>query len=111
MSAFMKPARYVPNLGRLGALCEANYQRLVQLMRLADENGVAGFSLHARHQYVGQVTLQRLQRSRYTETLLLEQIHAQGPWLNNPRMTVRVYHDARMAEVISCFRHARIDVV
>jgi len=103
--------RYVPDLQHLGALCEGNYLRMQKLFYRADEQKVLEFGLYAGSHYLGRVSISLLGQSRYTETFLLEQIHAAGPWLNNPKMTVRVYHDAGMAEVISCWRHERVEAV
>jgi len=100
---------YVPDLRRLGALCEGNYLRLQRLRRLERaQDSVSEFELYREQHYLGRVRIRVLQTARYTETLLLEQVHNSGRWLNNPEMTVRVYHDAAMAEVISCYRDRRI---
>lgn len=107
----MRASHYVPDLARLGALCEANYARLHRLTGLARDDSDAELDLHNGLHYLGRVRLRRLQSARYTDTFLLEQVHAHGPWLNNPQMTVRIYHDARVAEVISCFRYRRIEAV
>ncbi|MDX1757538.1 MAG: DUF1249 domain-containing protein [Marinobacter sp.] len=104
-----KPRRYVPDLRRLGALCEGNYRRLERLRQLeAGGQPVSEFELHRGDLYLGRVRMRVLQTARFTETLLLEQIHNGGKWLNNPELTVRIYHDAGMAEVISCYRDRRI---
>lgn len=108
----MKPKRYVPDLQRLGALCEGNYMRLVRLRQLeAQGRPVSEFELHRGDRYFGRVRIQVLQAARFTETLLLEQVHNAGRWLNNPRLTVRMYHDAAMVEVISCYRDRQIAAV
>ena len=39
----------------------------------------------------------------------MRQTQAAGPWLNDPMLKVRLYHDARMAEVISARNHHYID--
>lgn len=105
----MKPRRYVPDLRRLGALCEGNYRRLERLRQVESMGQPCSeFELHRNDTYLGRVRIQVLQSARYTETLLLEQIHNGGRWLNNPELTVRVYHDAGMAEVISWRREKRI---
>lgn len=107
-----KKRRYVPDLRRLGALCEGNYHRLERLRKLESEQPeLAEFELHQGEVYFGRVRIQVLQTARFTETLLLEQVHNAGRWLNNPQLTVRVYHDAAMAEVISCYRDHRIAAV
>lgn len=107
-----KSRRYVPDLKRLGALCEGNYMRLDRLRKLeADGQPVCEFELHRGERYFGRVRMKVLQKARYTETLLLEQVHNVGRWLNNPQLTVRVYHDASMLEVISCYRDRQIAAV
>lgn len=104
--------QYVPDLQRFGALCEANYGRLQRLRRLAKQhNDIAEFELQDSDRYFGRVRIEQIQESRFTETLLLEQVHNAGRWLNNPQLTVRVYHDALVAEVISCRRHRRIEAI
>jgi uncharacterized protein YqiB (DUF1249 family) len=104
--------RYVPDLRRLGALCEGNYMRLARLRKLeAGDHRATEFELHSGERYFGRVRMKVLQRARYTETLLLEQVHNAGRWLNNPLLTVRVYHDASMLEVISCYRDRQIAAV
>ena len=104
----MKPRRYVPDLRRFGALCDGNYMRLRRLRKLeAGGQPVSEFELRRQDQYLGRVRIE-VQEAKFTETLLLEQVHNAGRWLNNPRLTVRVYHDAAMAEVISCYRDRQI---
>ncbi|QSP96070.1 DUF1249 domain-containing protein [Marinobacter salinisoli] len=105
----IRPKPYVPDLRRLGALCDGNYQRLRRLRQL-ELNGqsISAFELRRENLYLGRVQIKVLQTAKYTETLLLEQIHNAGRWLNNPEMTVRVYHDASQAEVISCYRDRQI---
>jgi len=94
----LKPRRYVPDLRQLGALCDGNYRRIARLRQLeAGGQPVSEFELRRQEQYFGRVRIDILQTARYTETLLLEQVHNSGRWLNNPEMTVRVYHDAGMA--------------
>ncbi|ENO12585.2 DUF1249 domain-containing protein [Marinobacter nanhaiticus D15-8W] len=103
---------YVPDLRRFGALCEANYGRIRRLRLLAEgRTEVAEFELQDGEAYFGRVRIEQLQQSRFTETLLLEQVHNAGRWLNNPQLTVRVYHDAGLAEVISCYRNRRIEAI
>jgi uncharacterized protein YqiB (DUF1249 family) len=105
----MKPRRYVPDLKRFGALCDGNYMRLHRLRKLeAGGQPVSEFELRRQDLYLGRVRIKVLQVAKFTETLLLEQIHNAGRWLNNPQLTVRVYHDAAMAEVISCYRDSQI---
>src|SRR5690606_27954903 len=105
--SFMK-TRYVPNLAKIGAICEANYVRLQKLMPALRAGQSAEYELFAQGKHLGTVRLQVVESAKYTQTLYLEQVQAAGRWLNNPEMTVRVYHDARMAEVVSCFQHRQV---
>jgi len=105
-------SQYVPDLARFAAVCESNYRRLSHLERLAVSRASdVVFELHDGQRHLGQVQLARLESARYTETWFLEQLGNTGRFLNNPRMTVRAYHDAGMLEVMSCFRHGRVRAV
>lgn len=101
--------KYVPDLAAMGANFEGNYVRMLKLLKLLHEEDEAQLVLHIGERYLGEVHIRLLESSRYTDTILLEQLAAAGKWLNDPCMTVRVYHDASMAEVISCRGHRRIE--
>lgn len=103
--------KYVPDLVKLGAHHEANYRRMMKLLRLMTGKESARFALHSGAQFVGQVEITLLEACKYTDTLLLQQTSSAGKWLNNPSMTVRIYHDAAVAEVISCHGHRRVAAV
>ena len=103
--------RYVPDISRLGALGDGNYLRLIKLLPREMEDDIAEFQLSAGESYFGVVRIRLMESFKYTDTLYLEQKHTAGKWLNNPQMTVRLYHDVGMAEVISCCRHRRIQGV
>ncbi len=100
--------KYVPDIARLGALFEGNYRRMMKLANLMGDQNEAEFVLHIGERYVGKVMMRLLESCKYTDTLLLEQTSSAGKWLNNPSMTVRMYHDAVVAEVISCHGHHRV---
>lgn len=97
--------RYVPDLVQIGALYESNYSRLLKLIRVMGSRDAIQLNLHNGEAYIGSVRIELLESSRYTDTFLLEQTAAVGKWVNNPRMTVRLYHDALVAEVIG--KHGR----
>ena len=103
--------RYVPDITRLGALGDGNYLRLLKLLPQELDGEVAEFQLSAGEQYFGRVRIKLIEACKYTDTVYLEQVHNAGKWLNNPQMTVRLYHDVGMAEVISCRHHRRIQGV
>lgn len=103
--------KYVPDLIKLGALHEGNYRRMLKLLNLMQGLEAAEFTLHAAERFIGKVTIRLLEECKYTDTLLLEQTSAAGKWVNNPKMTVRLYHDAVVAEVMSCSGHQQVQGV
>lgn len=106
----MVKTRYKVNLSQQLAGCEANYLRLCKLM--PEEGGseqwqyaIAG----TEHQWHTRIRV--LERSRYTTTVQMKQANVgshSDEWLREPKLTVRLYHDARMAEVLAWEPHRRI---
>ena len=90
--------KYVPNLKGFHALCEANYTRVLKLLPDIDEDSQSyEFGTEQEIQY----RIRIVDASRYTTTLDVSQMSDSLPdWLK-PSMHVRLYHDARMAEVLS----------
>ena len=92
--------RYRLDLIELQATCEANYARLMRL--LPDMRGRLGarrVALSRGEQLLGVLALEVTEACPYTSTLQVRQ-ELSLPWLALPHMEVRVYHDARMAEVV-----------
>ena len=89
------------SFGELMSLYEDNYIRFKQLVSQLDE--IEGESRSIRFNDV-TLHLQVLQRTRYTTTVLLTYLFQtdEGQVTRTPDMTIRVYHDARQAEVLSC---------
>ncbi|SDS23819.1 DUF1249 domain-containing protein [Pseudomonas fuscovaginae UPB0736] len=98
--------RYRVDLVGLQAACEANYARLMRLLpEMRDQQRARRIAVTQGEQMLGVLALEVLQDCPYTTTLLVRQEHSL-PWLPVPELQVQVYHDARMAEVISA-EHAR----
>ncbi|MFA7892613.1 DUF1249 domain-containing protein [Pseudomonas putida] len=98
--------RYRVDLAGLQAACEANYARLMRLlpdMRTTQSSRSIGMT--QGDQMLGVLVLDVVLACPYTTTLRIRQEHSL-PWLPVPVMEVQVYHDARMAEVVSA-EHAR----
>ncbi|WP_369601104.1 DUF1249 domain-containing protein [Hahella sp. SMD15-11] len=100
--------RYVPDLALMDALCEGNYHKLSRLIRDWDHCHEREIELVHRGQPLGRVALEVTEVCRYTNTVVARQTRATGPWLNNPDMVIRVYHDARSAEVVRVAGHGRL---
>jgi uncharacterized protein len=94
--------RRVHDLGELMAIYECNYIRLRQLIPDLAAVGEAALSLASG---ALDLHLSIIERNRYTTTLKLtyEFADEQGRF-PAPDIQVRIYHDARLAEVLSCGR-------
>ncbi|WP_245792374.1 DUF1249 domain-containing protein [Teredinibacter waterburyi] len=83
------------------AQCELNFHRMLTLMPKWDEGARDwSFALGAGGLFVVQLTV--LDAAPYTTTVEVVQ-RQQG--LQPPRLVVRLYHDANMAEIVSWDRH------
>ncbi len=106
-------SKYVPDLTRQMALCEANYARLSKLLPDIDGCQQRDFIVDVAERQ-SKVSISVQERFKFTSTLLIVQqfltaddsadIHR---WLS-PQLVVRLYHDARMAEVISPTRGSQL---
>ena len=86
------------------AECEANYARLMRLMPMLVEGGRSTFAI-TLGESEPQVILRIVERHKYTTVIELSQLNGQGNGdagdLPETRLEVRVYHDAKAAEVIT----------
>jgi len=113
--------RYTVDLAGMHALYEFNYARLQKLLRgagVGDRLGTVApleFAWGESQAIVWQdavldvqpvLQLQRIERTRYTETWRLAQMTPTLPWCPELDMEVRLFHDARMADVLR-FQSAR----
>lgn len=96
-----KNAPYRPNLSNLMGLCEVNYMMLLRL--LADKEQVG----QRREFYISDFLSYRIdvdEVTKYTSLITMSQdADVGGTKLSQflrPKMVIRLYHDARMAEVI-----------
>ena len=87
--------------------CEANYARLLKLFPNLAEDSERLIGL--QHGGDRVVMLSVLERTPYTSLVMLQQCRqetAVAAWLRLPQMRIRLYHDARVAEVVD-FEDAR----
>lgn len=80
------------------AECDANYLRLLKLFPEigSKETAVIGVDLRGAQL---EVRLDVLERSPYTTVVKLSQ-RPEVPWNRKASLTIRLYHDARSAEVV-----------
>jgi uncharacterized protein YqiB (DUF1249 family) len=90
--------KYVPKLANMHRVCEVNYGRLLKLLPDCDTEDLQyQFKVNASLLY----TIKIIECSRYTSTLEMSQKNQIGFEFLRPVVQVRLYHDAKMAEVIS----------
>lgn len=102
----MTRERYRVDLVGLQAACEANYARLMRLLpEMRNAQRSRRVAVTQGDKMLGVLALEVIQACPYTTTVQVRQEHSL-PWLPVPELQVQVYHDARMAEVVSA-EHAR----
>lgn len=93
--------RYQVDLQAMQSVCELNYARLnrliSQLSSMSDTYCIEVGTLH--HQR--QITFTALEQTKYTTLLDISQCDLALSWLPPATFRVRVYRDAKMAEVIT----------
>jgi uncharacterized protein len=106
---YIRPkVKYKINLPLQMAECEANFAKLKKLLPV--EGCVREFAV-SRGLQQSRHKLNVIERSRYTTTLALTQAEERAlgsAWLKMPRLTVRMYHDAKVAEVLAWEGHKRL---
>jgi len=93
--------RYTPDLRKMLSDCEINYHRLIRLLPRIDDEEEWRFGVEAATDQLRQVSISVVERSRYTTTVAVAQESLLEHWVPKPTLTVRLYHDAQMAEVLS----------
>ena len=91
------------DLAGLHAVCEANYARLMRLFPEYENVNRREFTVGT-----ARISLEVVERCRYTTIFKLSQQHAEARWLGALRVEVRAYHDAHMLEVGAFQSHRRI---
>lgn len=96
---------YVPDLSAFMSLCDANYAKFMKLLPVFyNDDGstsyLRSFGLSRSQHELGLISIQIMERAKYTTTLVLTQ-SAELEVIPATTMQVRLYHDASMAEVLS----------
>lgn len=105
MTALLAKPRYRVDLSSLQAVCDTNFFRLRQLMPEMAVQDEWHILVDADDQ-PQRLVMRVIERCRYTTTLQLRH-EKQQDWLAPPSMEVRLYHDARMAEVVAAYNRRR----
>jgi|TARA_B110000116_G_C16726754_1_gene531769 uncharacterized protein YqiB (DUF1249 family) len=95
---------YKIDLPRQQAQCSHNYARLLKLLPDLDNRERWAIALDS-----GEMEIQVHERARYTTTLSVSQRDsALTLWSQALTLTVRLYHDADMAEVVAWDHHRQL---
>ncbi len=103
MSQVLSSKQYIQSLPRYITLCERNYLRALKVLpeEVVGEQRVVDLSA-ARY----SITIENV--SKYTTDVSIEQLAAVSTHLPHFTLLVRLYHDAKVAEVIHRDYHRRI---
>jgi uncharacterized protein len=104
----MLKERYKVDFPAQMAECEANYYKLLKLIGNQQEDIYRYLIQRGQHQWLQMLSI--LERSPYTTTLTWRQLplfHS-SPWLSSPKLTIRLYQDAKLAEVLAWEGHRRL---
>ena len=94
----MHSKRYSIDLPAHLAECDANFLRLKKLFPSLRERDASSFGIDINGNVL-EIKLEVVERSRYTSLVRLTQLPV-APWSRKPSITIRMYHDARSAEVV-----------
>ena len=108
MSRSAKP-RYRVDLARQMADCEANYARIVKLLPGLDSQDCWQYTVQVGSQSQS-VSIKVVERAKYTTTVDIAQRGPVHEWEEPPQLQVRLYHDAKLAEVLQWHQHKRMQV-
>ena len=108
--------RYSIDLSAHLAECEANYARLMRLLPMLADRDRSAFAM-TLGESEPQVILRVVARHKYTTVIELSQENARGSRGNEAadvpetRLGIRLYHDAKSAEVIAFQKQRRFQAV
>jgi uncharacterized protein len=113
-SQYVTKERYKVDLSLQMAVCEANYLRINKLLRVnklmmnMEQDYYRFLVTRGSLQWLHQLRV--IERSRYTTTIELTRtsLSIASEWLSIPKLTLRVYHDADLAEVLAWEGHRRL---
>lgn len=99
-------SRHKVDLAGLQALCAANYVAIEKLLPQLRGETSGHFIVDALGGH--NVAVKIVERAPYTTIIDIEQLGSATSAAPSPQFQVRVYHDARMAEVVACQGHRHI---
>ena len=101
--------RHQINLQALHAECETNYLRLLKILPELSAENIRHIALLNTDGAERRFQFLVLERSRYTTSLEIAEVGLRSTWGLSASFSVRMYHDARMAEVLAFQKEKNID--
>ena len=102
---------YVPDLKAFAGICESNYAHLLKLLPDMEAGNKREFNISGGPNHATAIRLSIVEKFTYTLDILVEQVSTLNDFLTPPTMAVRLYHDVRMAEVLSFDNNHRFNGV
>jgi uncharacterized protein YqiB (DUF1249 family) len=96
--------RYIPSLPKYLTLCEHNYLRLLKLLPANEENQ----SLRKVKLGNSEFAITVDNTEKYTQDISIKQLNGALKGVMPLYLTVRLYHDAKVAEIVHHDYHQRI---
>ena len=95
--ATVTKAKYQPNVSQFLALCGRNYAHILKWL---PEDATVG-ELWKIDGAFGALELNILENTKYTQLVEISRHVEQASFVPTPKVSVRIYHDAKLAEVLS----------
>ncbi len=100
--------KYVPDLSEYMSQCEMNYALMSRLLRCVeraetrvdDDFELADFADVCETEVHLPIHLELIEQAPYTTTLEMRMTLSESAWVSPLVLKVRMYHDAKMAEVL-----------
>ncbi len=93
----LNPKRYQPNINRFLALCGRNYYHILRWLPNGAKQG-SHWKIEGDH---GSLEARLLENTKYTQLIDISREVGKTNLVDTPKVIVRVYHDAKLAEVLT----------
>lgn len=97
ISSLRQKPRYKPNVSDFLALCGRNYGYMLKWLPLEI---AIGESWRIEGEF-GILVVRILENTKYTQLVEISRPLAINEFINTPKVLVRIYHDAKLAEVLT----------
>ena len=107
MKAKKNKTKYIPNVNEFLALCARNYVLILDWLPNIDEWGT---KWHVEGTF-GTLEVSLLENTPYTQLVEISRPTVANELLTTPKIVVRIYHDAQLAEVLTMQQISKLSPV